>query len=171
MAETLKIWQKNVELNSLHPYSFSKIDDTYIFTTKHGIIYHVYFLDAHVYHPNFKNTFIFNIEQGIPSTQKAPLDKRIGDTIVSILVAFFKTIDNAMVMVCDTLDGRQLKRKMRFDRWFKEYSNGEIERFDACADTDEGQMYASIYINSNNINKSSLVKSFYEIVSNDFYPL
>ena len=50
-----------------------------------------------------------------------------------------------MVMVCDTLDGRQLKRKMRFDRWFKEYSNGEIERFDACADTGRANVCFYIY--------------------------
>ena len=57
---------------------------------------------------------MFNIE---PEEDAAhPMDSRIAVTVVELLKRFFAHNENAMIMVCDTLDGKELKRKRLFSR-------------------------------------------------------
>ena len=88
------------------------------FTT--GITYHAYFLDYSCYHPLFANVYTFNIEpeQDTPH----PIDKRIASTVIHILRQFFSRNENAMIMICDNLDGKEQKREMLFSRWFMQYN-------------------------------------------------
>ena len=102
-----------MESNSLHPYKIAEEADlTYSFTTRHGITYHAYFLDYSCYHPDFANVYTFNIEpeQDTPH----PIDKRIALTVIHILRKFFSRNENAMIMICDNLDGKEQKREMLF---------------------------------------------------------
>ena len=52
-----------MELNSQCPYNITREGEwNYSFITKHGIIYHAYFIDFSNYHPAFDNVYTFNIE-------------------------------------------------------------------------------------------------------------
>ena len=51
-----------------------------------------------------------------------PIDKRIALTVIHILRQFFSRNENAMIMICDNLDGKEQKREMLFSRWFMQYN-------------------------------------------------
>ena len=90
------------------PYDIVEESDwNYSFKTKHGIVYHAYFIDFSIYHPTFDNVYTFNIEP--ESDRPHPIDNRIAMTIVSLLRIFFSRNDHAMIMVCDNLDGKEKK--------------------------------------------------------------
>lgn len=102
-----------MESNSQLPYQITKSDDwNYSFITKHGITYHAYFIDFTNYHPCFSEVYTFNIE---PENERPhPIDNRIALTIVHILESFFSTMERAMIMICDNLDGKETKRELLF---------------------------------------------------------
>ena len=159
-----------MESNLQPPYKIDKSSDwDYTFITQHGIIYHAYFVDFSNYHPNFRNVYTFNIE---PETnQTHSIDPRIAQTVVYILRQFFKSKENAMIMVCDNLDGKEKKREILFQRWFKRYNDGSIIKFDASAETNDYTLYVSIYLRKDNPNTTELIQSFYELIGNDMYPI
>ena len=155
----------------LHPYEIiEEAEWSYSFKTKHDIIYHAYFIDYSPYHSQFTDVFSFIIEP--ESDQPHPIDNQIAVTVIFILKQFFSVKERAMLMICDTLDGKEEKRKQLFNRWYDKYNiRHEIQKFDASAETEDYKLYVSIYINNNNENKQKLISAFYELVSNDFYPL
>lgn len=141
----------------------------YSFITKHGIIYHAYFIDFSVYHPNFSDVYTFNIE---PETDTPhPIDNGIACTVVHILKLFFSVKKRAMIMVCDNMDGKEEKRRLLFSKWFLKHNDGNIIKYDAAAVTDDYQLYVSIYLNRDNLERDALVAAFYDLVKNNFYPI
>lgn len=141
----------------------------YIFTTDAGVVYHAYFLDFSMYASNFKDVYMFNIEpEGI--TTSLPLDLRISHTIVSILSQFFANHMNTMIMVCDSIDGRERKRNMLFERWYQHYATVEISKYDASAETEDYMLYVSLFVHNRNPRKAEVISSFYELVRNNMYP-
>ena len=159
-----------MESDSLRPYdSKDEADLTYSFVTKHGITYHAYFLDCSFYHPALTDVYTFNIEpeENVPH----PIDRRIALTIRHILRQFFNNNENAMIMVCDSLDGKELKRARLFSRWFMQYNDGNIQKYDASSATEYYMLYVSLYIHRNNPNIRQIVNAFYELVKNNLYPV
>lgn len=159
-----------MESDSQTPYKIQEEEDlTYSFTTKHGITYHAYFLDYSNYHPAFSNVYTFNIEpeNEIPH----PIDRRIALTVAHLLRQFFKHNENAMIMICDNLDGKELKRERLFSRWFLQYNDGNIMKYDASSVTEDYTLYVSLYLHKSNVNVRQLVNAFYEVVKNNLYPL
>lgn len=141
---------------------------SYSFTTKHGVVYHVYFLDYSAYLPSFSSVYMFNIE---PEEDTAhPMDSRIAVTVVELLKRFFAHNENAMIMVCDTLDGKELKRKRLFSRWFLQYNNGDIQKFDASSEDEDYLLYVSLFVHKKNPHFKELVSAFYELVKNNLVP-
>ena len=157
--------------NSLHPYSFRLDGDKhYVFTTDAGIVYHAYFIDFSMYAPHFEEVYMFNIEPEVDTTN-APLDVRISHTIVRILSLFFANHQNSMIMVCDSVDGRERKRNMLFDRWYRHYATSDITKYDASAETEDYMLYVSLFVHKDNARKSEIVSAFYELVRNNMYPI
>ena len=140
------------------PYDIVEESDwNYSFKTKHGIVYHAYFIDFSIYHPTFDNVYTFNIEP--ESDRPHSIDNRIAMTIVSLLRIFFSRNDHAMIMVCDNLDGKEKKRRLLFIK------------YDASTQIDDYLLYVSIYLNKNNSKRNVLVQAFYELVKNNLYPI
>lgn len=131
------------------PYDIVEESDwNYSFKTKHGIVYHAYFIDFSIYHPTFDNVYTFNIE---PESDRAhSIDNRIAMTIVSLLRIFFSRNDHAMIMVCDNLDGKEKKRRLLFSKWYSVYNDGSIIKYDASTQIDDYLLYVSIYLNKGN---------------------
>ena len=161
----------------LHPYSY-KLEDGlyYTFTTKDGIVYHAYFLSVSAFYPELPNTFTFNIEPVDSYAQaKHSLDIRIQHTVVAILQEFFKNNENCMLMVCDSVDGKERKRRDMFNRWFENNKDERIEKFDASLESHDDacsyNMYVSLYICKNNPNKKQIVSAFNKLVLTDMYEL
>ena len=159
-----------MELNSLCPYELVKEDEwNYSFVTKHGIVYHAYFIDFSNYHPAFGNVYTFNIEP--ESDVPHPIDNRISQTITEILKHFFIVKENAMIMVCDNMDGKEEKREQLFARWFVRHNDGSIVKFDASVSDEDYLLYVSIYLRKDNPQLQTLVPAFYDLVKNGFYPI
>ena len=161
----------NGKYDSLHPYSFKLDGDMhYVFTTDAGAVYHAYFIDFSMYAPQFKEVYMFNIEpEG--DTTNLPRDIRISHTIVRILSLFFANHHNSMIMVCDSVDGREYKRNMLFDRWYRHYSTADIAKYDASAETEDYMLYVSLFVHKDNTRKAEIVSAFYELVRNNMYPI
>ena len=159
-----------MELSSQLPYEVTEESEwNYSFITKHGIVYHAYFIDFSIYHSAFNDVYTFNIE---PETDTPhPIDNRIAQTIAHLLKLFFSVRERAMIMVCDNLDGKEEKRKILFSRWFLKYNDGDLIKYDAATTTDDYQLYVSIYLNRNNSQRDELVAAFYDLVKNNLYPI
>ena len=158
-----------MELNSQRPYEIiEEADLTYAFTTKHGITYHTYFLDYSAYLPGLPNVYTFNIEP--EDDNPHPIDNRIAYTVVYLLQRFFADNENAMIMICDNLDGKELKRERLFARWFLRYGDGNIQKYDASCENEDYTLYVSLYVHRGNANLKKLISAFYELVKNNMYP-
>ncbi len=161
--------QKNVELNSRLPYDLVQEGLTYYFVNKNGIKYRAYFVDISLYYPQFPDTYSFSFEP--ESQEKHSVDNRISATIVEILRRFFEKEENAMIMVCDSVDGKEEKRRKLFDRWFEKHADDSILKYDASAPLEDYRLFISIYLKKNNPNKALLLQSFYELLKTDLYQL
>ena len=128
---------KNVVLHSLHPYDFRKTDDaTYYFETDNGLKYRSYFIEI----PSTFYTlysFSFDKEEG-----SVAYDKRVKDTIVTILADFFDADNYILGYTCDVTDGREMARKRLFDSWFKQENDGSLRKIDFQADN----IYVSLIV-------------------------
>ena len=159
-----------MELNSQCPYNITKEGEwNYSFITKHGIIYHAYFIDFSNYHPAFNNVYTFNIEP--ENDEPHIIDNLIAYTIIEILKRFFTIKEHAMIMVCDNIDGKEEKRELLFSRWFIRHNDGTIVKYDASTSTEEYILYVSIYIRRDNPNNQKFVAAFYDLIKNGFYPI
>lgn len=159
-----------MESNSLSPYEVNEeapLD--YTFINRDGIKYHASFYSVESLYPDFIETYSFSIE---PEDNKPhPIDRRISVTIAEILRRFFVVNTNAMIMVCDSADGKELKRRKLFDRWFEYFSDGSILKYDASAPLDDYQLFVSLYINKSNPNKAILLSAFSKLMKADLYGL
>jgi hypothetical protein len=115
-------------------------------------------------HPSFNQVYSFNSER--ENDEPQPLDAKIGYTIAYILKRFFQNEEHAMIMEADTSDGKEQKRLLRFDRWFDEYNDGSVIKYSGKVQTDDYNLYISLYVNRNNEEIDDLVTAFQELVSN-----
>ena len=74
-------------------------------------------------------------------------------------------------MVCDSVDGKEEKRRKLFDRWFDKYADGNILKYDASAPLEDYRLFISIYFSKNNPNKKLLLQSFYDLLKTDLYQI
>lgn len=141
----------------------------YTFTSRDGIRYHASFYPVEQLYPGFKDTYSFSIE---PEDGRAhPIDMRIAVTIADILRRFFAANTNAMLMVCDSSDGKELKRRKLFDRWFDRLNDAGIAKYDASAPLEEYQLFVSLYMRRDNPNREALLRAFSNLMTSDLYEI
>ena len=159
-----------MDLPSPLPYDIVRVKDLYYtFTNKDGIVYHLYFNPLSELYPQLPNTYSFSIE---PQDSKPhPIDRRIAITVVSVLRKFFENIDNAMIMVCDSTDGKHHKRRNLFNRWFQYYNDGTITTRNAEVSDADYELLLSLYFKRNNPDKTQLIKSFNDLLTTNLYEL
>jgi hypothetical protein len=158
-----------MELNLQGQYKVFLDDlDVYSFTTKNGICYEVYFTDGTTY---FKGTSVEN-ELGkvnILTIQKKtdarePFDAEVRKTVDFILQHYFSDPEKSLLYVCDTLDKKEYKRYLKFNKWFFEsiYKDkvGKMDEF--ITDEDGVTYYSTLIYPQKNPYKSNLVKAHFE---------
>jgi len=79
--------------------------------------------------------------------------------------------DNAMIMVCDSTDGKQHRRRNLFDRWFHFYNDGSLATINAEIGEDDYELLLSIYFKRTNPNRERLIRAFSELLNRDFYEI
>ena len=156
--------------SSQNPYKVTEENPfDYSFVNRDGINYHLYFTPISGLYPDLINTYSFSIER--EGTNPHPLDRRIAATVVYVLRRFFENIENAMIMVCDTTDGKQHKRRNLFDRWFHYYNDGTMTAINAEVGDGDYELLLSIYFKINNPYKQQLIKAFGDLLSQDLYEI
>jgi hypothetical protein len=160
-----------MDLLSPHPYDFVRDEEgRYNFVNKHGVHYRLYFLPLSIIYPEFINTYSFTIE-AVDDTPH-PMDRRIAATVVEVLRIFFQDNENAMIMTCDSVDGKQRKRRQLFDRWFDIYNeNSILSRVDVRRGNSDYELLVSLYYKESNPNKEQLLKAFRELMTKDLYEI
>lgn len=108
-------------INEISPYEvFEYEEDTVCFITDDGSEYLVGFIEEtnigieHAY-----QLFIIKRRNGL----RVGTDVKIGQTVSSIVHAFFRNPSNILVYVCDTGDKHQAARDRKFRTWFKRYAS------------------------------------------------
>ena len=156
--------------NSQNPYKVIEENPLdYSFINRDGVNYHLYFTPISSIYPDLLNTYSFSIER--EGTKPHPIDLRIAATVVYILRRFFENVENAMIMVCDSTDGKQHKRRNLFDRWFHYYNDGTMATINAEAGEGDYELLLSIYFKKTNPHRQQLVKAFSDLLNRDFYEI
>ena len=150
----------------LHPYKYTVSDGKYSFKTESGIEYFAYFLDLSDYGPDL---YTFNFEKiddrdSVGSVKKPGRD--VLDTICQILSDFFQKQTNAMLLVCDSTDGRAEGRRRLFSCKFESVNDGTFEKIDRNGRTEYYSVYSSIIFRKDNPNKDRLLEAFDIICTN-----
>lgn len=159
-----------MDSDSLRPFEYTRVGDFYYtFTSRDGIPYNIYFIPLQDVYPEFINTYSFSIEA--EDTRPHPIDRRIALTVVDILKHFFENDENAMVMVCDSHDGRQLKRRNLFDRWFNFYNDGTLDMVNASKCEKDYELFMTLYYKHTNPYKAQLLRAFHSLLSSDLYEI
>lgn len=156
--------------NSQNPYKVIEENPfDYSFVSRDGINYHLYFTPISSIYPDLVNTYSFSIER--EGTNPHPIDLRIAATVVHILRRFFETIENAMIMVCDSTDGKQHKHRNLFDHWFRYYNDGTLTTINAEVGEGDYELLLSIYFRKDNPYKQQLIKAFGDLLSQNYYEI
>lgn len=156
--------------NSQNPYKVIESNPfDYSFVNRDGINYHLYFTPVSSLYPDLVNTYSFSIER--EGTIPHPLDRRIAATVVDVLRRFFQNVENAMIMVCDSTDGKHHRRRNLFDRWFHYYNDGTLTAINAEVGEGDYELLLSIYFKKTNPYKQQLIKAFGDLLSQDLYDI
>jgi hypothetical protein len=160
----------------LHAYNFYRFDDlTFLFTTDAGDEYQCYFISYAEYFasqpeiaPNF---FSFNLK--LTSNKGKPVrkgtDKRIADTVITIVGDFLASKSNAVVYVCDNSDGRQAVRSRKFLSWFDYFDHPSNKIVKVTSNFTVGGLfiYSSLLIHKKNKRFNDIVLAYLELTKDD----
>jgi hypothetical protein len=159
----------------LHPYPIQKIDEfTYGFITSKGIEYYCSFLSYAEYFSDKPDIapyfFSFNLELKDKNTKlPAGTDKKIADTVITIVGDFLLSKTNAVVYVCDNSDGREIARSKKFLSWFEYYDHPSSHVMQVTSNFSAGGMfiYSSLLVNKKNKRLTDLVLAYLELTDDE----
>jgi hypothetical protein len=152
----------------LQPYKTNIVRNNYFeFTTSDGTVYLCYFLSYSEYFKNYGeiagNIFSFNVDIVRGRKTGISSDERVGRTIIEIVKGFLSGLENAVVYVCDTSDGRELLRKRKFDQWFRKYDDGTIIKVNGHIAVPNFNIYNAILIHKENQKKNKFIEAFNDL--------
>ena len=161
---------------NLHAYHIYRISELYYsFTTDAGDEYQCYFISYADYFasqpdiaPNF---FSFNLKlisnDGKPFRKGS--DKRIADTVITIVGDFLGSKSNAVVYVCDNSDGREKLRSRKFLSWFDFYDHPSSNIIQVTSNFTIGGLfiYSSLLIHKKNKRFTDMVLAYLELTKEE----
>lgn len=150
----------------MQPYKITVVKNNYYkFTTTADATYACYFVSSPEYFEDYKEiankVFSFNLEildkkKYTPTT----IDERISRTVIKIIKDFLESIENAVIYVCDSSDGKELLRKRKFDQWFKKYDDGSVIKIAGHVSLPGIDIYNAILIHKDNPRKNIFIEAF-----------
>ena len=151
----------NLNVNAINqraPYKVESIgDNSFMFETKHGVVYSVGFLqDVSFYRDGVYQFYLINM-----SGKTISADKNISETVRVIIEEFFSHKEAVMLYICDTSDGRQASRDRLFRIWFDTYvHNRSYSLHTESTVIDNIQYYSSILMRKDHPKMMSVLSSF-----------
>ena len=149
------------------PYKFKRVsNNTYSFLTNNDVLYSIEFTDGSYYFAQFPDYLtIFEFSINVLNTGKhisPPHDKRVEATVVLILGTFLSVRENSIIYVCQNLDERHYARKRKFDLWFKQNQNINLEKHDLTIEYDDIAYLTSLIIHKHNSYRDEIISLFFD---------
>ena len=147
-------------IQAASPYHVEEISNgIYLFETEHDVLYKIELEeDAPIGNCETYQFYINNIRQ-----VHAEHDTKVKQTVMAILLEFFRVNASVVLYVCDTSDGRQRKRSLLFQRWFQEYNqNHQFTILFGCIRDEKIDNYVGIVVERNNPQYQSIIDDFNE---------
>jgi len=150
-------------------YEVSETDLGYQFITSEGVAYFLTFFSYPTV-SDFLETriYMFNIERSHHPV-KGQDDVRVRNTILYVMDLFFQFHEDALITICDVMDGKQYVRKRLFDSWFNQFNFGRLKKVDAECMVDEIKTSVSLYYSSSHSFSDKLEREFQQLVKINFY--
>ena len=152
-------------VNGQAPYKVEESDEEnfFEFFTEHDVHYSVGFmLDDCLMQNEAYHLIIVNVDN-----QPSPNDRKVKDTILSVVAEFFDKNNTTLLYICDTGDGKQRLRSRLFERWFSAYSKKALYTSVTSSVVDEDGItnYATIILRNDNPRLVEVIAEFTSTIS------
>ena len=159
---------------NLQPYKYIiHKPDNYSFITDAGVEYVCYFSPYGEYFKNYpelaSKIFDFNLAHKNKKTKNTGVDKRIADTVITIVGDFLNSKINAVVYVCDPTDGKGFVRARKFKTWFNYYEHPSHQIVQLNVDLKAGgiTLYTGLLVHRKNKLRNQFIKAYLELTDSD----
>ncbi len=159
--------------SDLQPYKVTIFKpDYYSFITDSGDKYICYFSPYDFYFKDYpkiaSKVFDFNITKKNSAKKSFGTDKRIADTVISIVSVFLLSKINAVVYLCDLSDGKASVRARKFKTWFSYYKqSSEILQLNVDIEQGDQKIYTALLVHRKNKLRFEFIKAFTELTDFD----
>lgn len=147
-------------IQTASPYDIEEVaNGVYLFETDHDVLYKIEFgEDASIGNCDTYQFYINNVRH-----VRAERDTKVKQTVMAVLIEFFRVNASVVLYVCDTSDGRQRKRSFLFQRWFQEYDHAEqFTVLFGCIRDEDTDNYVGIIVERTNPKYQSVIDDFNE---------
>jgi Family of unknown function (DUF6169) len=146
-------------------YEITSDEQGYFFSTDLGLTYRIVFEDVGAIfqdYPTLKGrVFSYSFYPASkPTSEQKLLDQKVRHTIAYSINSFFEKNDDLIVFVCDSLDKREMCRKKLFDRWFAQFNEGMLEKYDGSVESDDIKIITSLILKNDLYDKEYVVETF-----------
>ena len=121
-------------LSRLAPYTVVLIGDEYCFRTDFGVDYAVAFNPE----PSFGGLPAYWFDLTNRSHRPSPNDPKVRETVIRIIIEFFRQNPDIMLYMCDNANDQQAQRNRLFLRWFKGTQQSNLFYIKTAVVEDEG---------------------------------
>ncbi len=151
------------KINDTAPYHVVINKDGYAtFTTNNGLHYIVGF------DPDDASLSLLCYQLVIINSDNkpSPRDKKLRDTVISIVKDFFEGNNEVVLYICETGDGKQAMRNRLFQFWYSRESNKlDVTYLSAAIQDEEGVTnYVTIIMRNDNPNYTIAYQNFGETI-------
>lgn len=153
---------EHINVNSSYLVESTEKDGYYQFFTDSDVHYFVGFMEDDILiSKNSYQLIIANL-----NNHKSPRDRKVRDTIVSIVDEFFNRNNSTLLYICETGDDKQRMRSRLFEYWFSTYNRKALFTMMSSSIVDaEGVVnFATIILRNDNPYLSEIIKEFTESI-------
>lgn len=141
----------------------------YQFSTITGVVYFLTFLSYPTVSEFLStNVYMFNIDRS-GYVNDGQDDVKVRNTILYVLDIFFSEHEDALITICDVMDGKQLARKRLFDSWFRKFNHNRLISLESECRIDDVSTFVSLLFSRSHYEQEKLRKAFQELIEINFY--
>ena len=159
----------------LHAYRIFQLSElSYRFVTDAGAEYNCSFVTYAEYfkelpHNVASKFYAFNLDLVNKDFKGKAVDKRIADTVITIVGDFLNSKINAVVYICDNSDNREAARARKFLSWFTytDHPSNEIIQVGGAFEAGGMKLYTALLVHRHNKLKKKLVEAYLDLIESD----
>lgn len=139
------------------PYPVNQDGNEYTFKTDHDIVYSVDFKEEQTFSPIPAYWFdLTNL-----SHKPSPNDPKVRETVIRIIVEFFRANPDILLYMCDSANDQQAQRNRLFLRWFMGAEQSKLFYIKTAQIIDEGiENFIAIIVPRQHIYLNEIVARF-----------